>query len=321
MDEEQYLALMQAAYGNWSPDQPYHWTNQIPEQMYDAVAPRSDHQANIMVNRAMGGMEGWEGFSNDVLNNIDPNVRPFLAEALDQGKGDYASALAYVNAQDYGDRIGRTYWDQLAASGPAEIRRALADPNLSGEERDKIAVDYTLSALENGLAQGMPSVNRNMGYQQQLMESVGGRPFDGAAGLPQFEGPGFGGGPEDPEAARVGTGPGGALRGEEVRNILLQQQYQDAAMRAPMESSRNLMHATLVGDAMRSRGRRDLSPGTRTRANTAVERRNRRRPTFTRDLLNRAQRGRIRQTGSRRRQDRGGGGSPWLAPARAVAGL
>ena len=194
MDEEMLQMLMDLAYANWDPNSQYGHMNQLPEQLYDQYKPRSDSAANTMAQRMVGGPEAWGDFSNDVLLQADPLVQPFLAEALANNK-DLAGALNYINdggtQDDWRQRIGRTYWDDLAASGPADVRGALRRAG-TGQERDAVAMDYLQQSLGNLLAQGSPSVARNAGLQQWAVQSAGGRAYPQQE-LPEYGGPGFGG--------------------------------------------------------------------------------------------------------------------------------
>jgi len=220
--DDAYQQLMEAVYGGgrWSPDQPYSWSNDIPDQLYDLYKPLSDSQASTRANRAAGGSDSWGNFSNDVILNADPLVQPYLTEVLSNAKGDLATAMNWFNDSEYQDelrnRIGRTEWDDWAANADGATRHGLRTAG-SGEAKDEVIVGAISRALENLLAQGSPSVARNTGLQNSLLQEVGGRAVGsgatgGAGGGPggmSFSGPGFGTGEDRDFVAGGGyVGPG-----------------------------------------------------------------------------------------------------------------
>lgn len=247
--EDPYLALMEAAYGGWSPDDEYYYKNQLPEQLYDQVKPRSDAAANTMVNRMVGGAEGWENFSNDVILQADPLIQPYLTELLANNKGDLASSMNDWNStkDETLERIGRTAWDQIQDSADTPTRRAMMSAQ-SGEEKDQVAYDYISRALENVLAQGAPSVARNTGLQDWGLQRVGARPIPGGE-IPMYGGEGFGGG-----AAAGGAPQGGGMGPLEESYASRLIQDSGSARRAaeadPFISDRNLQY---VAQAERQR--------------------------------------------------------------------
>ena len=214
---EEYLALMDIGYGpegRWDPYGKYGYSNQIPEQLYDMYKPRSDAAANTMVNRSMGGSEGWENFSNDVYLQADPLVQPYLAEILANNDGDMISAVNDWNSGEHQDelrdRVGRTAWDQIGQTADWGTRNKINTAG-DGEAKDDIAIDYLNSGIENLLAQGSPSMGRNSAMQEMLLQRYGARPITGGE-LPSAGGPGFASGSaasQGPEDVFLGGGDQG----------------------------------------------------------------------------------------------------------------
>ena len=225
-----------------------------PLQYDEAVQlafPPEDEVLSQITNRIVGGSDAWGRFSNDVILRADPLVQPYLVELVANADHDLATAMNDWNARksEILGEIGRTEWEQWEREGDAATRRALRNAK-TGEEKDEIVYNAITRALENLLAQGMPSIQRNIDTQARLWNLLGGRPMgafggdavggegwpidgtgptsygDGGmpAALPHYTGPGFGTAEERDFIAGGGyVGPGSKYDTSRTRYRLLQQ--------------------------------------------------------------------------------------------------
>lgn len=201
-----YLDELMAVYENWDPSQPYSYYNDIPPQMYEMIyesrKPTSDSQASSRANRMAGLGEDWMDFSKDAVYQSDPQIQPWLIEALSgDRKQDPIEALAYLQREDtiarMLDEIGRTEWDEAARRNPGIFQHAK-----SGEEKDKAVLSYYQQMLEDVIRTGGASMSRNVGTMNTLLEAAGGRPQPGVD-VPVYQGSGFVGDQSDPASSWV----------------------------------------------------------------------------------------------------------------------
>jgi len=186
-DYDPYM-LAEAVGQQYNPYQGYP-LKQVSDQIWDVYGPTPDY---LIAQMASQMNPNPDQFSNDVFMGADPLLRGPLAEALSNSKGDTIGAYNYLQDPEFVKRltkqVGRTEWDQLAASGDIGSLAAI-----TGKEKDKAAIGYYQRGLEELLAQGAPSRNRQLGNLDSIREREGGMAKPGTGMYPGDE-MGMGGG-------------------------------------------------------------------------------------------------------------------------------
>lgn len=167
-------------------------TKQVSDQIWDVYGPTPDY----LIAQQFGMLyPDKDRFSTDAFFGADPMLRGPLAEGLAQAEGDPIEAYNYLQGSGEGpdgepgfqdrlrQQIGRTEWDALADQGNLASLAAM-----TSEEEDQAGVDYYNRGLEELLAQGSPSAQRNMGMYDFIAERQGGRPHPGAGTTPFDQG-------------------------------------------------------------------------------------------------------------------------------------
>lgn len=166
-------------------------TKQVSDQVWDLISPTPDY----LVAQQFGALTPWaKDFSTDAFFAADPLLRGPLAQALAHAKGDSIGAYNYLGSEEFGNSLDAQLDDdvfsQLAQRGNLDIIGAVGD-----DERKAAALDFYRQGLEDILAAGAPTTQRNAAQYDWVAERMGGRPYPGAGSeYPQFGGPGFGGG-------------------------------------------------------------------------------------------------------------------------------
>lgn len=192
-------------------------TKQVSDQVWDVYGPTPDY----LIAQQFGMLyPDADRFSTDAFFGADPMLRGPLAEGLAHAEGDPIEAYNYLQGSGEGadgepgfqDRlrkqIGRTEWEALADQGNLASLAAM-----TSEEEDQAGVDYYNRGLEELLAQGSPSAQRNMGMYDYIAERQGGRPYAGAGTTPFDQGldplaqlaagPQYAGGQVDPQIEMI----------------------------------------------------------------------------------------------------------------------
>lgn len=162
---------------------------QVSDQIWDVYGPTPDY---LIAQMASQMNPNPDQFSTDTFFGGDPLLRGPLAEALANSRGDTIGAYNYLQDPEFTKRltkqIGRTEWDALAARGDLASLGAV-----TGEEKDKAALDYYQRGLEDLMAQGAPSRNRQLSNLDYIREREGGLAKPGTGTYPD-SGAGGGGG-------------------------------------------------------------------------------------------------------------------------------
>lgn len=171
---------------------------QVSDQVWDVYGPTPDY----LIAQQFGMMTpNRDKFSLDAFFAANPLLRGPLAQAMAASKGDVIGAYNEINTPDMQDQlrkeIGRTEWDQLAAEGDLRMLAAM-----TGKEKDQAGMDFYMRGLEDLLAQGAPTSQRNMQQYDYIAERMGGRTYPGAGQTPDY---GQGSAP-DPMADLAGGG-------------------------------------------------------------------------------------------------------------------
>jgi hypothetical protein len=175
---------------------------QVSDQVWDVYGPTPDY---LIAQQFGMRYPNNKKFSLDAFFGAPAELRGPFAQAYSAGKGDLINTYAQLQSADMrkqmAKQIGQDEWDQIASTG--DLRMLRAD---NAKERDAAAIDYYQRGIEDLMAQGAPTNQRNQQWYDQNAMDMGGMPYPGA----MQQGGGMGGG---------GQGYGGQGGGDRMARL------------------------------------------------------------------------------------------------------